>query len=84
MKPAINDTRRQLGELGAMSAQVEQAERQILERAEKRLQEVEVELQKLRTAALAHDDDAPTRYQELVLERGKLHQVIAQARQHLN
>lgn len=80
MKPPVEDTRRQLGELGAMQAQVERAERQILERAEKRLGEVEKQLPELRSGALAHLEDAMQQYEALILERGKLHQVIASAR----
>lgn len=83
MKPPIDDTRRQLGELGAMQAQVEQSERKILAGAEKRLAEVEKRLPELRAGALAHLDDAMQQYEALLLERGRLHQVIAHAREVL-
>lgn len=84
MKPPIDDTRRHLGELGAMSEQTQRVERQILERAEGQLAEVEKLLPELRSGALAGEGDASTRYQEAIAERGRLQQVIAQARQHLN
>lgn len=79
MKPPIDDTRRQLGELGAMQASVEKSERDILARAESRLADVEKRIAGLRADALATDGDAATQYEEMVLERGRLNQVIAQA-----
>lgn len=80
MKDHIETTRRQLGELGAMSAQNEAMERQILERAEKLLSEVEGKMDAARAAS--HKD--PQAYTDLVEERGRLQQVIAQARAILN
>lgn len=84
MKPPIDDTRRQLGELGAMSAQCEAAERDILAKAEKRLTEAERRIAALRTEALTGDEDAETEYQHWIEERGRLQQVIARAKQALN
>lgn len=82
-KPPIDDTRRHLGELGAMAAHVEQSERKILEHAEKMLTEVEAKLSALRAKALAGDGAASQAYQDAIAERGRLNQVIAQARANL-
>ena len=82
-KPPIDDTRRHLGELGAMASHVEETERRILANAEKMLGAVEGKLAGLRTAALAGDDDVGRRYQDAIAERGRLNQVIAQARENL-
>lgn len=83
MKPTIEDTRRHLGELGAMQADVEKSERDILARAESRIDDVEKRIAGLRADALAADGDAAKQYEEMVLERGRLSQVIAQAREAL-
>jgi alkanesulfonate monooxygenase SsuD/methylene tetrahydromethanopterin reductase-like flavin-dependent oxidoreductase (luciferase family) len=84
MKPTPDDTRRQLGELGAMAHQVEQAERKILENAEKRLEHVQKVIEHNRGATMSGDPDAVRDYMDAIAERGRLQQVIAQARQHLN
>ena len=80
MTEHIKNTRRQLGELAAMSAQTEAMERQILERAEKHLAKIEGEIDKARADAMAGDDAAKDRYTEMVMERGRLQRVIEQAR----
>lgn len=72
--------RQQLGELAAMSHQTEAMERKILARAEKLLAGVERGIDKARAEAMAGDDAAKDRYTEMVMERGRLQQVIAQAR----
>lgn len=82
MNEQIENARRQLGELGAMAAKTEAAERDILARAEKRLEEVESGLDVLRRQSLG-SDEAGQSYTDAVEERGRLHQVIAQARQTL-
>lgn len=76
MKQHIENTRRQLGELGAMSAQNEAMERQIMERAQKLLADVESKIEPARAASTSKPDD----YMALIEERGRLQQVIAQAR----
>lgn len=83
MNEHMETARRQLGELGAMAAKTEAAERDILERAEKRLTEVEGGLDELRQQALS-SDEAGQAYTDAIEERGRLHQVIAQARQTLS
>jgi hypothetical protein len=80
--PEAATTRRQLGELGVMSAQVERAERQILEHAQRLHGEVLSKLDEMRPEALTSDGGASD-YQALVAERGRLERVIAQARQVL-
>lgn len=83
MKQHIENTRRQLGELGAMAAQTEAMERKIMERAQEQLGKVEGDLDRARAAAMTGDDAAKTQYTDMVAERGRLQQVIAQARQVL-
>jgi len=80
MKQHIDNTRRQLGELGSMAAQNEAMERQILERSQTLLKKIEGEIDQARADAMAGDDKAKARYTDMVMERGRLHQVIAQAR----
>lgn len=83
MKQHIDNTRRQLGELGAMAAQTEAMERKILERAQEQLGKIEGDLDRTRAAAMAGDDAAQAQYTDMVAERGRLQQVIAQAKQVL-
>jgi len=80
VKQHIENTRRQLGELGSMAHQTEAMERKILERAEQRLQQVEKDIERTRPLALVPGAKEADVYQEMIMERGKLHQVIAQAR----
>lgn len=77
--PAIDTTRRQLGELGALAQRTEADERAILERAQKRLGEVTGALSAARSAALAGDVDAEQEYTDLVDESGRLNRVISNA-----
>lgn len=83
MKQHIENTRRQLGELGAMAAQNEAMERKILARAEEQLTAVESKMDAARAKAMAGTDEDKADYTALVTERGHLHQVIAQAKQVL-
>lgn len=80
MKQHIENTRRQLGELATMSAQTEAMERKILARAEAKLTEVEDGIKKAKPLALVPGAPEAEKYQELIMERGRLHQVIAQAK----
>lgn len=79
--PHAATTRRQLGELGVMSAQVERAERRILEHAQKLRADVDAKLAEMRGPAAQSGEGAE--YQELVAERGRLDGVIERARQLL-
>lgn len=81
MQTHIDTTHKQLGELAAMAHQTEAAERRILENAETHLSKVETDLKQATGTAMTTGADA---YMELIAERGRLHQVIAQARQHLS
>lgn len=80
MKQHIENTRRKLGELGAMAHQTDAAERQILERAEAMLEDVQKKIDASRPRALVPGADEAAQYQDLIMERGRLQQVIAQAR----
>lgn len=79
MKQHIENTRRQLGELGAMSHQTEAMERKILDRANTLLADIESKVDKARADAMAGGDAAKQVYTDMIQERGRLHQVIAQA-----
>ena len=79
MKQHIENTRRQLGELAAMSAQTEAMERKILERAQHQLAQIEGAIDNARVDAMVGDDEAKQRYTHMVEERGRLQHVIAQA-----
>ena len=81
--PELATTRRHVGELGTMADQTQRAERQILERAETLLAEVEERIQQGRAGAQSGDDEASKQYQADIEERGRLQVVIAQAREHL-
>lgn len=80
MQAHIENTRRQLGDLAAMAKQTEDMERKILSIAEKRLDEVGEKIEDARVAAVTGGDDAKARYTDLIEERGRLNQVIANAR----
>lgn len=82
MKQHIENARRHLGELGAMAAQTEAAERKILARAQSLLSEVEGKIEKARASALTSDEGGEA-YTDLIEERGRLLQVIATAEQAL-
>lgn len=79
MKNHIDTTRRHLGELGAMSAQNEAMERQILKRAQELLEEVQGKIPEAKAKSVKE----PDAYMALIEERGRLEQVIAQAREVL-
>ena len=76
----IEAAKRRLGHLAGVAAKTLEAECRILAVAEDRLRQVEADLQKLRPRVYL-DQDAADDYQRLVLERGQLALVIAQARQ---
>lgn len=80
MNTILGNTRRQLGELAAMSAQTEAMERRIMERAQQQLAIVERSINTARSESMCGGKEKQDRYMELVLEQGRLQQVIAQAR----
>lgn len=68
-----------LGSLGRLSAKTNAAEQKILDAAVARRDEVNARLEAIRPDAILH---AGEEYQALVLERGRLDIVIAQAQKH--
>lgn len=80
MQDHIDNTHKQLGELAAMSHQTQEAERKILARAEELLGQVEKDLPEASSTANTGGED---NYMHLIAQRGRLQQVIAQARKHL-
>ncbi|MBU8545791.1 MULTISPECIES: hypothetical protein [Roseomonadaceae] len=78
----IEAARVRLAHLHVLDLQTEQAERRILAAAQERLKVVEAEISRLRPRVDL--DDAGDQYQAMVLERGQLHIVIAEAQQQLN
>lgn len=75
----MDTTRRHLTELAALSHKTEQAERKILENAEAELERVQTRVAKLRSLALIPGQGNSSEYQQAIMDRGRLHQVIAQA-----
>lgn len=80
MQAHIDSTHKRLGQLAAMSRQTQDAERDILNRAKVMLANVEKDLPAAASASMMGGAD---KYQDLIAERGRLQQVIAQARQVL-
>jgi len=79
----MDTTRRHLTELATLSHKTEQAERKILARAESALERCEADITRLRPVAMVPGAAEAQEYQQAVLDRGKLMQVIAQARKLL-
>lgn len=75
----MDTTRLHLTELATLSHKTEQAERKILENAEAELERVQSRIAKLRRQALIPGQSDTAEYQQAVMDRGRLHQVIAQA-----
>ena len=80
MNTHLGNTRRQLGELAAMSAQAEAMERRIMERAQQQLAIVERGINAARSESMHGGKAKQDRYMDLVLEKGRLEQVISHAR----
>lgn len=80
MKRHMERARKGLGELGALAAKTEAAERRILEQAERRHAEVVAQIERARPGIEAATDAAQQRYTDLVAERGRVEIVIAKAR----
>ena len=83
MKAHIERAQQSLGELGALSAKTEAAERRILERAEQRREEVQAAIDRARTGVECAPDSSQDRYLALIEERGRLDTVISRAREAL-
>lgn len=80
MKRHTSNTRDNLGELAGLAERTKRTEERILKQAEKRLADVQASLERARPGIEAAPDAAQQRYQDLVAERGTLHQVIAKAK----
>ena len=72
-----DDIALQLGRIGRMERECDEADRQLLEAAEHRLGVVNARLEALRSKALT-DEAAGAEYQRLIEERGVLHGMLAQ------
>lgn len=68
-----------LASLSSLSARTEKSEQKILDAAVSRLDEVDARLEAIRPDAILHAADE---YQTLVMERGHLNQVVAQAKKN--
>lgn len=83
MKAHIEKAQSHLGELAGLASKTENAERRILEAAEKRLDEVQVAIEKARPGIEAAPEEKQDEYLALITERGQLNTVIAKARSTL-
>lgn len=72
-----------LSRLQGMSARTDADERRILEQAEKMLDESAAALDEAQAQAKLGDANAEARYQQIVLDRGRLNIIIARAREAL-
>ena len=84
MKAHMETTRARLGELGALAARTEAAERRILELAEQRLEDVQAAIARARPGIEIAPTAAQDRYLSLISERAQLSAVIARAKAALN
>lgn len=66
-----------LASLSSLSARTEKSEQKILDAAVARYEEVDARLEAIRPDAILHAADE---YQTLIMERGRLDRVIAQAK----
>lgn len=80
----MDTIRRHLTELSAMAAKTEAAERRILAQAQRHLSEVEARIKKLRSPAMVPGAAEAEEYQQAIMDRGRLNQVIAQAEKLLS
>ena len=83
MQPNPDKVRQNLGELAAMANQTDEMERKILKMATERLAAVEKQIEVARVTAFTKGASAEE-YQDLINERGTLHQVIAKASDNLS
>lgn len=83
MKKHMEKVRSSLGDLAGLAGKTEEAERNILTSAEKRLKAVLAEIERARPGIEATSEASQDRYLALVAERGQLDVVIAKARKAL-
>ena len=74
--------RSRIADLSALAAKTQATERLILEQAERRLEQIAGRLEEIKPRVLL-DESLSDEYQRLILERGKLGLVVAQARRVL-
>ena len=74
--------RSRIADLSALAAKTQATERRILEQAELRLEQIAGRLEEIKPRVLL-DESLSDEYQRLILERGKLGIVVAQARRVL-
>ena len=72
-----DDIALQLGRIGRMEKECQEAKRQILEAAEHRLGVVNARIRELQPKALT-DEAAGAEYQKMIEERGVLHTLLAE------
>lgn len=82
MNNTLAAVRHRLKDLHHLAAQTAGVEKKILEAAEKRLIWVNREIAVLEKR-LPGDEASEDSYRQLIIERGRLHQVIANAEEHL-
>ena len=78
-----HESRQHLARLGVMTHEIEQAERNILARAESAMERVQADIARLRPLAMVPGADEAQEYQQAVLDRSRLAVVVAQARKVL-
>lgn len=83
MKHHTQTLHRRLTELQGLKQQTRAVEERILQFAADRLDVVNADIDKLLNRSLINET-ASDRYKKLILERGRLHQVIANSRRHLS
>lgn len=83
MKAHIEKTKSYLGDLAGLQTKTERAERSILEAAQKRLAEVQAQIERAGVGVEGASDTEQQRYIDLITERAKLNLVIARAMRNL-
>lgn len=70
----------QLADTAAVAARARRAEGEIVRSAEHRRDVVQAKIDELRAGASAGDDAAGREYESLIMERGRLDQIIGRSR----
>jgi len=83
MKRHIENTRKQLADLGAMASKTEADERAILANAEKQLAAAQAAVERLRPGIEAAPASTQKRYTDSVAEAGRLQMIVAKAQKAL-
>lgn len=80
MDQTTDTAKRQLAELATMADQGSRMDKAIFTAAIARLESIDAKLNAIDRAGVVKDDTVAKQYQELILERASLHQVISRAR----